>query len=113
MLTIHKETTGQGAAVLKLAGDVTVEDSEQLQQALLAELRDQDRLMLNCESATSFDFFAIQMLCSAHRTSISWNKLLTWQGSLPAVVMSAMQTAGFARHHGCNLCPDGVCCMWS
>ncbi len=113
MLNIHKEITADGAAILKLEGDVTVEHSEQLQQMLLEGLLEHNHLMIDCEKVTSFDFFAIQMLCSAHRSSVSWNKLFTWHGSQPEKVTAAIQKAGFARHSGCNLCPDGVCCMWT
>ena len=92
--------------------DVLSEKHPELREELLKGLTEQEQVQIDCEKVTEMDFFAIQMLCSAHRTSVSWNKLLTWHGALPEVAENAIRRTGFARHHGCDLCPDGVCCMW-
>ncbi len=112
MLHIHKEKSGEKTAVLNLEGEITIEHAEPLREALLEGLRELDHIILNCEKATDIDFFALQMICSAHRTSISWEKLLTWQGSLPPKIRQAITATGFARSHGCDLCPGGSCCLW-
>jgi len=112
MLNIQKQQAGKESAILKLEGDVTVEQVGALQQALLEGLTEQDQLLIDCDQVTGMDFYAIQLLCSAHRTSISWNKKLAWHGDMPAVVNDAIKKAGFARSHGCDLCPDHARCMW-
>lgn len=112
MLTIHKQPAGKGAAVLKLEGEITIDNAGQLREALLEGLCEQDHLQLDCNQVSTIDLFGIQMICSAHRTSIAWNKHLIWHGTLPPVAEDAIRRTGFARHHGCDLCPDGVCCMW-
>jgi len=111
-VNIQKQMTGEGSAVLQLEGELSVESAEMLRAALLEGLREQDQLLLNCQQTTSIDFFVIQMLCSAHRTSVVQEKLLTWQGTIPAEVKKTIEALGFARLTGCDLCPDGVRCMW-
>jgi len=112
MPNIYQEPTGDGVAILKLEGEVTIEQAELLREALLTGLRELNHLMLNCDAVTKIDFFVIQVICSAHRTSIAWEKLFTWHGTPPAEIRKAFQAAGFARLHGCDLCPDNVRCMW-
>jgi len=112
MLNVQQQAAGKGEVVLKLAGEVTIENAGQLREALLKGLTEQDQVQLDCEKVTGIDFFGIQMICSAHRTSVAWKKRLTWHGKLPTVVEDAIKQTGFARHHGCDLCPDGVRCMW-
>ena len=112
MLNIHKQSAGKGSMILKLEGEVTVEQVGELQQVLLEGLTDQEQLLLDCEQVTGMDFYAIQMLCAAHRTSVVWKKSLVWQGTMPAVINEAIKKAGFARNHGCDLCPQNVRCMW-
>ena len=112
MLNIHKEAPSEGVGILKLEGEVTIESAEQFREALLEGLRDKNHLMLNCDAVTNIDFFAIQMICSAHRSSVTWEKLFTWHGSPPPAVKKALQAAGFSRSHGCDLCPKDATCMW-
>ncbi len=112
MLNIHQEPTGKGAAVLKLEGEVNIESVDQLRQALLAGLGELELLLINCDRVTSIDFFGIQMLCSAHRTSVVWKKQLTWQGDMGPAVKKSIQCTGFARQNGCDLCPDDGRCLW-
>lgn len=113
MFTMQREETESGALILHLIGEATVEHAEQLQQTLLQDLQECHQVMLNCEQLTKVDIYAIQMMCSAHRTSVAWDKLLTWNGTLPAVLLETITEAGFTRRHGCSICPDGVFCMWS
>lgn len=113
MFGIYTEAVDTGVVIVKLVGEVTVENAEQLHQILLENLREQQQVMIDCEQMSSVDIFAVQLLCSAHRTSVSWNKLLTWHGTLPEVLTATITEAGFAQRRGCGLCPDGVFCIWS
>lgn len=113
MLNIHKETIEDNAVVLKLEGDATVEHAEQLQQALLEGLQNSEQLLVDCAQTTSIDFYAIQLLCSAHRSSVSWQKTLTFQGVPTDAVKQTIKNTGFQREHGCSHCPENVTCMWA
>lgn len=113
MLEIREQVGAEGLKVLELVGEATVEHADQLREALLAGLRSQEKFELDCSHVERIDFFALQMICSAHRTAISWSKSLTLREEIPPVVKEAVQLIGFSRHIGCDLCPDGVCCMWA
>ena len=112
-MNIHKETAGEETVIFRLDGDGTVETVEQLQQELLAGLREHKRVQIDGEQIASLDFFTIQTLCSAHRTAIAWNKQLTFSSPLPPVLHDGIRMAGFERHKGCSICPDDECCLWT
>ena len=113
MLNIHKETAEGDAVVLKLEGDATIESAEQLYQALIDGLKNHKHLMVDCTQTHSIDFYAIQLLCSAHRSAVAWGKSFSFLGSLADPVKATIQLTGFLRDHGCALCPEGVSCMWT
>lgn len=112
MLNIEQETAGRGATLLKLQGELGVEAAAQLRQTLLDAFEKNDQLLLDCAETTAIDLFCLQLLCSAHRTSVAWDKQLSFQGDLSPAVKDAQIRSGFNRHMGCSLCPEGVRCMW-
>lgn len=112
MLTVEMQTAGEQTAILKIQGAATVEAAQELQQALLDGLRSCEELRLDCSAVSEIDFFAVQLICSAHRTSVVWNKSLVFHGEPSAAVKTGIRASGFYRHTGCSLCPDGVRCMW-
>ena len=116
MLEIHKDTTIDGALVLHLSGTATVEQADALRQALLDALQqseqEQKALRINCVQVKDVDSFILQMICSAHRSSISRKVLMTWDGQPSPPVMGRIREAGFVRHVGCSRCPTEQHCMW-
>lgn len=112
MLNLEIQAIDEQAAVLKVAGEATVEHAQQLQEALLDGLRRYRQLGLDCAAVREIDFFTIQMICSAHRTSVVWDKIFSFHGEPAAKVREAIAAVGFARHAGCALCPEHVRCMW-
>lgn len=112
MLTLTREAAGEGAGILKIAGEATIEHTAELRQALLDGLAQCQRLQLDCAAVSGIDFFVTQLLCSAHRTSIAWNKELSFHGGKPVAVEEGIRKVGFARHRGCSHCPPGVRCLW-
>jgi hypothetical protein len=71
-----------------------------------------ERLQVDCTELSAIDFFSVQLLCSAHRTSVAWGKELSFAGAAPPEVEAGIRRSGFARHRGCSLCPPGVRCLW-
>ncbi len=112
MLTLTRDPADQQTGILKIAGEVTVEDAAQLHQALLDGLNECGQLQIDCQAATGIDFFALQLLCSAHRTSIVRDKRLYFSGRLSATVAEGLRRIGFARQSGCSLCPASERCLW-
>lgn len=112
MLDIEKTTNEQGTLTLNLQGALTIETADTLKTALLEGFAGVEHLMIDGHGLTEIDFFGVQLLCSAHRTSIAWLKLFTWQDAMPQLVREYVQRVGFSRKHGCSLCPPNVNCMW-
>lgn len=112
MMQITNVSDGSDIVVLCLEGDVTIETVGEVRDAILQAFSDAAHIKINCDSVTNIDFFGLQILCSAHRTSVVKKKLLTWDGTRPAHLNEMMSKAGFTRHCGCNLCPVGIDCIW-
>lgn len=112
MLTLSREAAGDGTGRIKLCGEATIEHVAELRQALLEGFEQWEWLQVDCAEVSAIDFFAVQLLCSAHRSSVVWNKTLTFEGRVPPQVEEGIARTGFARHRGCSLCPPGVRCLW-
>lgn len=116
MFEIHRDTGSDGALVLHLSGAATVEQAEALRQALLETIEQAEQehqpLRISSVQVTEIDSFILQMFCSAHRTAVARQVLMTWDGSPAAAVMEVIRATGFIRHAGCSLCPDDQHCLW-
>jgi anti-anti-sigma regulatory factor len=112
MLEITKESTGSDSLVLLIKGELTIAGVTELREAILQGFDEANQLEIDCEEVSEMDFFALQMICSAHRTSVLRKKLLTWSGDKSARVVEVIKKAGFSRHCGCSICPSNIDCMW-
>lgn len=116
MLDLQKSISEDGALVIRLAGAATIEQAEALRQLLLDTLeqgeREQKAVRINCGQVTEIDSFILQMLCSAHRTSVSRQVLFSWDGPPAPAVRDVIRHGGFLRNTGCSLCPDDQRCLW-
>lgn len=113
MLTISNDLSGDGTVVLGLAGELTIETVGMLRDAIMTGFNEASHLKINCDQLSRIDFFGIQLICSAHRTSVVKKKLLTWDGSRSVNMAEVMSGTGFSRHCGCSLCPEHIDCMWT
>ncbi len=113
MLEIDKKTNDDGSIVLTLAGDATVEFSEQLRESLLEALRGADSVSVVCKDVTSCDFFTMQMFCSAHRTSVKLKKQFIFAEAPSPAVIETVSSTGFKRKIACSLSNDPANCMWT
>lgn len=112
MLTIKHEV-GPETIFLHLSGELTIETATALKDALLeAFAAPPPRVQLDGSGLVAIDFFGLQLLCSAHRTAMSSNKLLLWHNGRPPQLLDSMRITGFTRHCGCTKCPPGIDCMW-
>jgi anti-anti-sigma factor len=101
-----------GDRVVTLKGEVTIQQAEQLRMALMEAFEAGDRVRVDLQRVTEVDLSCLQILCSAHRTSLANNKLISI-GSLRAEVFNEILVrAGMRRHIGC---PQDVhhTCLWS
>lgn len=100
-----------GAGRLFLKGALTIEHAGELRQMLIDAFKKTDSVKLNLEDVTEVDLSCLQLLCSAHRTSLDLNKQLLLDGGQPESFQQAIRDAGFTRPVGCRRDPHQSC-LW-
>jgi anti-anti-sigma regulatory factor len=86
---------------LKVCGNLTVENAEEL-KALLNKLNEgTDHLSLDFSEIEAIDIAGLQLLCSAHKTwSRAGKNVACTMGTLDALARVAKET-GYSRKEGC------------
>jgi anti-anti-sigma factor len=110
MIDLEMEDSGE-MGVLTMDGELTIQRAAELKTALISSLASVEHLVLNLEKVAEVDLSCLQLLCSAHRTSVRSNKRLTWAGNRPESLARTVGDAGFVRHKGCVLDRDKSC-LW-
>ncbi len=86
--------------VLKLSGKWTVERAHELRSLLLNALKGHEQVLLELEGLMEVDISCLQLLCSAHRSSVKLGKRLALHGNRPETFGQVVRDAGFARALG-------------
>ena len=110
MVSLKFEKKGS-IGLLKLQGNVNVTEAGDLKEALLKALGRSDTVFFDMTEVTGVDISCLQLLCSAHRTSVRLNKALKWKSPVPPVFDKHSDEAGFFRHVGCHLDTEKSC-IW-
>lgn len=113
MFNLHQESSDKGIALLRLEGELTVEHVSALRESLLGIFSESEvtEIILDCAETSQVDVFALQLLCSAHRTAVGQGKLLRLQGPVSDALANASAGTGFARDFGCSHCPKDQVCL--
>jgi len=107
-------TTPEGESstvVVSISGSMTVQYAGELKTALLTVLDSAEQIRLDVGNVTEVDLAGLQLLCSAHRTSVQLNKQFVFCDGYNEVVKKIGREAGFQRHVGCAL-DKGKSCIW-
>lgn len=97
--------------VLKVEGNWTIERAQEMRQRLIKALAEEDRITLELEEMREADLTCLQLLCSAHRTSLKWDKHFALGEEKPEALIKAVREAGFVRTLGCHKDPHKGC-LW-
>lgn len=97
--------------VLTLKGALTIERANELKLVLLDALDKNDNVVLNLEAVTEVDLSCLQLLCSAHRTSLDRHKQLSLEGRQPESFQQTVRDAGYTRPVGCHK-ESHQRCLW-
>ncbi len=97
--------------VLTLEGNVTIHEAVELKASLLKYLEEFDNVVLDLDKVTSLDITCIQLICSAHQTSLRCNKLFTLKDKRPEEFTAVVKDAGLLCHRGCFKDSPGNC-LW-
>jgi anti-anti-sigma factor len=107
----HELIHTRDKCLLKLKGEFTIQEVEEIRSALLEALEGSEPVEISLEEVTEMDASSLQLLCSAHRASVSGQKKLRIAGELPAVALQAASSAGFMRQAGCPIDTANTC-LW-
>lgn len=97
--------------MLTFDGELTLKHADKIRAAFIKALIDADHVEIDLGKVIEADLSCLQMLCSAHRTSLKLNKRLNFVGNLPKHFREAADAAGYSRSSGCTKdCEQS--CLW-
>ena len=103
MITISSEHTA-GRETVRISGSLTVEHAADIQTALQNAFKKKVKsVLLSLGTVTKADLTFFQMVCSAHRTAITANKLFSIEQCQQEPLIRAHRSMGFSRRVGCAL----------
>lgn len=109
MTALFKRTGNKGVITFK--GELTLPHAEELRGVLVKALAETDDVSIAMEDVQDVDLSCLQLLCSAHRSAVRFQKRMVFSGELPRIFSDAVEAAGFARIAGCKLDCDHSC-LW-
>ena len=104
---IERETVTEVA----ISGPMTIQQVDQLRLGLLKAFDLGKKVQISLAAVTEVDVTGLQLLCSAHRTSIVRGLDFSVFGSENKILALVAKQAGMRRHIGCS---EDVCgtCVW-
>jgi len=90
-----------GGETVTLEGELNVSCADELKEILINALSNGEHVKLDLQQVTEVDLSCLQLLCSAHRTSVRLNKIIGFTGTCPASLKDIAERSGYARHAGC------------
>jgi anti-anti-sigma regulatory factor len=109
-ITFHDQESGKQGNI-KLDGNLTVGQADELRGLLIKALIDAEQVRMDFGTVTDVDLSCIQLLCSAHRSASRMKKSISLSGDWPEVFKKTVEEAGFSRLTGCRLDVDHSC-LW-
>ncbi len=99
------------AVVVTIAGSMTVLYAGELRERLLEAFEKAKKVTVDLCGVTDIDVAGLQLLCSAHRSSVSMNKTFIVIGGPDSAVWESADAAGQLRKMGCafDICHT---CIW-
>ena len=110
MIDFIEEMDGK-VGLLRLDGDITVLQAEELKEALISGLGSADKVYVDFSKVLDIDLSCLQLLCAAHRTAATMQKSFQLAEPVPGHFIRLAESAGFARHTGCRLDITKTC-LW-
>lgn len=103
--------TSKDKTTLVMTGELTIRQAGAARDELQDALKNTQCVELDVKAATEVDLAFLQLLCSAHRTSMNMNKTLMFKGTIPTVLKKSIEDNGYARTSGCVL-NSNYTCLW-
>jgi len=93
-------------------GPFTVQQAADFKDTLTKALSEVERLEINFYTVTEVDLACLQLLCSAHKTCVKANKMMSITGRQSEALKKAIKDAGYKRRKGCKAAGDNNQCLW-
>jgi anti-anti-sigma factor len=110
MADIKVEKKGKERAIV-INGGLTIEYAAELKNALQQSLKDGERVSLDLSNVTEMDLSGLQILCSAHKTSVNLKKTLEFMQNTCEVFKETVRKSGYKRYTGC-IKETEKSCLW-
>lgn len=106
-----KITKKKDRTLVSVTGPMTVVLARELKEGLLNAFGVGKEVELSLAGVTEVDLTGLQLLCSAHRTSLTKGVRFSVADEQPAALTETAQLAGMLRQQGCI--QDVACsCVW-
>jgi anti-anti-sigma factor len=101
-----------GTKIVAVSGEMTIQNAGEIRNLLLEAFSGGEGVCLEMDKVTGIDLAGLQLLCAAHRTSMTEKKHFRVSGTDSEAVKSVVRDAGFPRHIGCvqDICKT---CIWT
>lgn len=94
-----------------IRGAMTIHHADEIRSALVEALGTAEEIRMEMTQVQEIDLTGLQLLCSAHQTSVLMHKRFMLCGDCAAPVKEAIYDSGFVRHAGCVQDVDNSC-IW-
>ena len=96
---------------LVMEGNLTIGRASAVREELQIALKKGQHIELDIEAAREVDLAFLQLLCSAHRTSMNMDKTMAFKGTVPEIFKKSIEDNGYARPYGCER-DFNKTCLW-
>jgi anti-anti-sigma factor len=83
--------------ILTIGGSLTIYRSTELKNTLATALQTSDIVRVNLDKVTEIDLACLQVLISAHKTSLKRNKKLIFSSNYTDILKKSFRVAGFVH----------------
>ncbi|MGK7397121.1 MAG: hypothetical protein ACNS62_21265 [Candidatus Cyclobacteriaceae bacterium M3_2C_046] len=94
-VNLRVEANGDKTAKIYLDGELSIQNSTQIKNKLLGELKKHDQLEIIVNNAEAFDISCIQIFYSLSKTASTMNKSITYSLTLPKELGAIIAHSGF------------------
>jgi anti-anti-sigma regulatory factor len=101
-----------GIKIVAIGGEMTIQNAGEIRTALLEAFSQGEGVCLEMGRVTGVDLAGLQLLCAAHRTSITNKKHFSIIGIDNEAMKCVIRDAGFLRHTGCAEDVNKTC-VWT
>lgn len=101
-----------GTKLVVVNGEMTIQNAGEIRNALLNAFSEGEGVCLEMGKVTGVDLAGLQLLCAAHRSSITDKKQFSISGIDNDAIKCVIQDAGFLRHTGCAEDVEKTC-VWT